>query len=197
MVVRRIFSSGVNCAPKRWCCQSVALICQLIRKTQQWPQDWRRSVFILIPKKANAKECSCYHTIALTSHASKIILKIVQSRSQQYVNWELPDAQAGFGKDRGTRDQIANIHWILKKARAFQKNIYFLFNDYAKAFHCVNCNKVWKILKEMGISDHLTCFLRNLYVSQEATVRTRHGTMGWFKIGKGVQQGCILSLCEI
>ena len=157
--------------------------------------DWKRSVFIPIPKKGNPKECSNYHTIVLISHASKIILKILQARLQQYVNHELPDVQAGFRKGRGTRDQIANIHWIIKKAREFQRNIYFCFIDYAKAFDCVDLNKLWKILKEMGISDHLTCLLRNMYAGQEATVRTGHEPIYWFQIGKGVCQGCILSPC--
>ena len=116
-----------------------------------------RSVFIPIPKKGNAKECSNYCTIALISHAGQVVLKILQARLQQYVNHELPDVQAGFRKGRGTRDQIANIHWVIKKAREFQKNIYFCFIDYAKAFDCVDHNKLWKILKEMGIADHLTC----------------------------------------
>ena len=111
------------------------------------------------------------------------------------MNCELPDVQAGFRKGRGIRDQIANIHWIIKKAREFQKNVYFCFIDYAKAFKCVDHNKLWKILKEMGIPDHLTCLLRNLYSVQEATVRTGHGTTDWFQIGKGVHQGCILSFC--
>ena len=111
------------------------------------------------------------------------------------MNCELPDVQAGFRKGRGTRDQIANIHWIIKKAREFQKNIYFCFIDYAKAFDCVDHNKLWEILKVMGITDHQTCLLRNLYAGQEATVRTRHGTMDWLKIRKGVHQGCILSPC--
>ena len=111
-----------------------------------------------------------------SSHASKVMFKIFQARLQQYVNCELPDVQAGFRKGRGTRYQIANICWIIKKAREFQKNIYFCFIDYAKAFDCVNHNKLWKILKEMGIPDHLTCLLRNLYAGQEATVRTGHGT---------------------
>ena len=168
-------------------------ICQHIWKTPQWPQDWKRSVFILIPKKGNAKECSNYHAIALISHASKVMLKILQARLQQYVNRELSDVQAGFRKGRGTRDQIANILWIIKKAREFQKNIYFCFIDYAKAFDGVDHNKLWKILKEMGIPDRLTCLLRNLYAGQEATVRTRHGTTDLFQIGKGVRQGCILS----
>ena len=114
-------------------------------------QDWKRSVFIPIPKKGNAKECSNYRTIALIAHASKVMLKILQARLQQYMNWELPDVQAGFGKGRGTRDQIANIRWIMEKAREFQKNIYFCFIVYAKAFDCVDHNKLWKILKEMAI----------------------------------------------
>ena len=124
-------------------------ICQQIWKTQQWPQDWKRSVFIPIPKNGNAKECSNYCTIGLISHASKVILRILQDRLQQHVNRELPDVQAGFRKGRGTRDQIANIHWITGKAREFQKNIYFCFIDYTKAFDCVDHNKLWKILKEM------------------------------------------------
>ena len=151
-------------------------ICQQICKTQLWPQDWKRSVFIPIPKKGNAKECSNYHTIALISHASKVTLKILQVRLQQYVNCELPDAQAGFRKGRGTRDQIANIYWIIKKAREFQRNIHFCFIDYAKTFDCVDLNKLWKILQEIEIPDHLTCLLRNLYASQEATDRTGHWT---------------------
>ena len=120
--------------------------------------------------------CSNYCAIALISHTSKVMLKILQARLQQYMNPERPDVQAGFRKGRGTRDKIANIHWIIKKAREFQKNIYFCFIDYAKAFHCVDHNKLWKILREMQIPDHLTCLLRNLYAGQEATVRTGHGT---------------------
>ena len=123
------------------------------------------------------------------------MLKILQARLQQYVNRELPDVQAGFRKGRGTRDQIANILQIIKKAREFQKNIYFCFIDYAKAFGCVDHNKLWRILKEMGIPDHPICLLRNLYAGQEATVRTGHGTTDWFQIEKGVWQGCILSPC--
>ena len=123
-------------------------ICQQIWKPQQCPQDCKRSVFIPVPKKGNAKECSNYHRIALISHASKVMLKILQARLQQYVNCELPDIQASFRKGRGTRDQIVNICWIIEKAREFQKNIYFCFIDYAKAFDCVDHNKLWKILKE-------------------------------------------------
>ena len=125
----------------------------------------------------------------------KLTLKILQAKLQQYVNNELPDVQAGFREDRGTRDQIATICWVIKKAKEFQKNVYFCFTDYAKAFDCVDNNKLWKILKEMGISDHLTCLMRNLYAGQEATVRTGHVKTDWFQIGKGVHQGCILSPC--
>ena len=153
------------------------------------------SVFIPIPKKGNAKECSNYCTIALISLASKTMLKILQARLQWFVNLELPVVQAGFRKGRGTRAQITNIHWIVGKARKFQKNIYFCFIDYAKAFDCVDHKKLWKILKEMGIPDHLTCLLGNLYAGQEATVGTGHGTTDWFQIGKGVRQSCILSPC--
>ena len=123
------------------------------------------------------------------------MLKILQARLQQYVNHELPDVQAGFRKGRGTRDQIAVIRWIMEKASEFQKNTYFFFIDYAKAFDCVDHNKLWKVLREMGIPEHLTCLLRNLYAGQEATVRIGHGTTHWFQIGKGVCQGCILSPC--
>ena len=146
---------------------------------------------------SNPKERQCQKmlTISLISHASKGMLKILQARLQQYVNRELPDVQAGFRNGRGTRDQIDKIRWIIEKARKFQKNIYFCFIDYAKAFDCVDHNKLWKILKEMGIPDYLTCLLRNLYGGQEATVRTRHGTTDWFQIEKGVHQGCILSPC--
>ena len=169
-------------------------MCQQIWKTQQWAQDQKRSVFISITKKGNTKECSNCSTIALISHASNVMLKILQARLQQYVNHELPDVQAEFGKGRGIRDQIANICWNTGKAREFQKSIYFCFIDYAKAFDCVDHNKEWKILQEMGIPGHLTCLLRNLYTGQEATVRTGHGTTDWFQIWKVVHQGCILSL---
>ena len=123
------------------------------------------------------------------------MLKTLHTKLQQYMNPEIPNVQAGFRKGRGTRDQIANICWIIEKARGFQKNIYFCFIDYAKAFDCVDHNKLWKILKDMGLPDHLICLLRNLYAGQEATVRTEHGTTDWFQIGKGVCQGCLLSPC--
>ena len=128
------------------------------------------------PKERQCQRMLKHCTIALISHASKVMLKILQARLQQYVNCELPDVQAGFRKGSRTRDQIANIHWIIEKAREFQKNIYFCFTDYSKAFDCVDHKKLWKILKEMGIPDHLTCLLRNRYAGQEATVRTGHGT---------------------
>ena len=136
-------------------------ICQQIWKTQQWPQDWKRSILIPIPKKGSTKECSNHQIIALISYASKVMIKILHSRLQ-HVNQEFPDVQAGFIKGRETRDQIANIHWIIEKAREFHKNIYLCFIDYAKAFDCVDHNKLWKALIEMGIPDHLTCLLRNL-----------------------------------
>ena len=148
---------------------------------------------------SNPKERQCHrmlkHTIALISHASKVMFKILQARLQQYMKHELPDVHCGFRKGRGIRDHITNIHWIIEKAREFQKSIYFCFIDCAKAFDCVDHNQLWKILKEMGIPDHLTCLLRNLYAGQEATVRTGRGTTDWFPIGKGVRQGCTLSSC--
>ena len=143
-----------------------------------------RSVFIPIPKKGNAKECSNYHTIALISHTRKVMLKILQARLWQYVNCELPDVQAGIRKGRRTRDQIANIRWNIEKAREFQKNINFCFTHYAKAFNCVDHNKLWEILKEMGIPDHLTCLLRNLYAGQEAPDRTYVEWLTGSKLGQ-------------
>ena len=141
-----------------------------------------RSVFIPIPKKGNAKECSNYCTIAVISHANKVMFRIHQTQFQQYVNQKLSDVQAGFRKGRGTRDQIANIHWIIERAREFQKNICFI--DYAKVFECVDHRKLWKILQEMGIPDQLTCLLNT---DQEATVRTDHGTTDLLQTGKGVR----------
>ena len=153
-----------------------------------------------LQRKARPENAN-YCTIAIISHASKVVLKILQARLQHDMNHELPDIQAGFRKGRGTRDQIG-ICWIIEKAREFQKNIYFCFIDYCKAFDCVDHNKLWKILKEMGIPDYLTCLLRNLYAGQEfvrnlcaATVRTEHVTTDWFQIGKEVCQVCILSPC--
>ena len=167
-------------------------ICQQIWKTQQWPQDWKRSVFIPVPKKGNAKECSNYNTIALISHASKVMLKILQARLQQYMNRELPDVQAGFRKGRRSNYQHPLDHG--KSKRVPEKHLFLLY-WLCQTFDCVDHNKLWKILKKMGIPDHLTCLLRNLYAGQEATVRTGHETTEWFQIGKGVCQRCILSPC--
>ena len=150
------------------------------------------SVFIPIPEKGNAKECSNYCTIARISHASKVMLKILQARLQQNVSREFPDVQAGFRKGRGTRDQIANIRWTIEKAREFQKNIYFCFIDYAKAVDYVDHKNCGKFFKRR---EYLTCFLRNLYAGQEASVRIGHGTTDWFQIRKGVCQSCIFSPC--
>ena len=139
---------------------------------------------LIFQRKAMQKNAQT--TVQLHSSHMLVMLKILQARLQQYVNHEIPGVQAGFRKGRGTRDQIANICWIIEKAREFQKNIYFCFIDYAKAFDCVDHKKLWKILKDMGIPDHLTCLLRNLYAGQEATVKTGHGTTDWFQTGKGV-----------
>ena len=145
-------------------------------------QNW---IFIPSSKKGNAKECSNYHTIALISHVSKVMLKILQARLQQYVECELPDVQAGFRNGRRTGDQVANIHWIIEKARKFQKNIYFCFINYTKAFDCIDHNKLENPSRD-GNTDHLSWLLRNMYANQEETIKSRHGTMDWFKTGKGV-----------
>ena len=156
-----------------------------------WPFPWTEFLTLAPSSKQHWKYC----TIALISHVSKVMLKILQGMLQQYVNSELSDVQVGFRKGRGTRDQIANICWIIEKVREFQKNIYFCFIDYVKAFNCLDHNKLWKILQEMGIPDHLTCLLSNLYAGQDATIRTGHGTTEWLQIGEGVCQSCILSPC--
>ena len=168
---------------------------------RRWPHGdthlfWQRATGLeKVSFHSNGKECSNYLISALISHASKVILKILQARlQQQEVNWEVPDVQAGFRKGRWTRDQIANSPWIIEKARKFQMNIYLCFIDYAKAFEC-GSQQTEKLLKEMGIPDHLTCLLRKLYAGQDTIVRTRHGAMDWFQIAKGVHQGCILSPC--
>ena len=167
-------------------------ICQEIWKIQQWPQDWKRSVFVPIPKKGNSKECSNYYTFAFISHTSKVMFKILQARLQLYMSHELPDVQAGFIKGKGTRDQIANIHWIIETAREFQKNICFI--DYVKAFACVNHNKLENSSRD-GNTRSPQCLLRNLYAGQEATFRTGPETTDLFQIRKGLRQGCILSPC--
>ena len=147
------------------------------------------------PKERQCQRMFNYHTTAFILHTSKVMLKILQARLQQYVNRELSDVQVELRKGRGTRDQIASIHWIMEKAREFQENIYLCFIDYAKAFDCVGHHKLWKILKEMEIPDHLTYLLRNLYACQEATIKTGHGTTDRFQISKGILQGCIKSPC--
>ena len=167
-------------------------ICQKIWKNQQWPQDWKRC-FHSNPQERQCQRMFIYPTFALISHDSKVMLKILQARLQQYINCEPPDVQVGLRKSRGTRNQIANVCWIIKEAREFQKNICFCFIDDAKAFDCVDHNKLWKILKEVGIPDCLTCLLRNLYAGQEGTIRTGHGATDWFQTA--VHQGCILSPC--
>ena len=171
--------------------------CQQTWKTQQWPQDWKRLFSFQSQKKGNAKECSNYCTIALISHASNDWATSLHFtfRIQWCVNQEHPDVQAGFRKGRGTIDQVANIHWIIEKAKEFQKNVYFCFFDCAEGFDCVDHNSLWTILKRGRIPDHLTCVLKNLYASQEATVRTRHEKPDWFKIEAGVCQACLLSPC--
>ena len=169
---------------------------QQIWKTQQWPQDKNRSVFIPISKKGNAKEYSNYQIIALISHASKVMFKILEARLQQYMNWELPNVQTRFRKGRGTGGQIANIHWILEKTRGLpppkKKSTSASLITLKPLIVWITTN--WKILKELGTLDYLTCLLWNLFGGQEATVRTRHKILDWFKIGKGVWQACILSL---
>ena len=168
-------------------------ICQHIWKTQQWPQDRKSSVFIPVPKKGNAKECSNYHAIALISHASKVMLKILQAKLQQYVNCELPDVQAGFRKGRGTRDQIANVRRIIEKARKFQKSTYFYFIDYAKTFEGVDHNKLENSSRDGNTRPPDLPPEKSVYAGQEATVRMGHGAMDWFQTAKAVCQGCILS----
>ena len=165
-------------------------ICQQIWKTQQWPQNWKRSVFIPIPKKGNAKECSNYRTIALISHASKLMLKILQVRVQQYMNYELPDVQPGFRKGRGTRNQIANIHGIIEKAREFHKNMYFSFIDYTQTFDCKITKNCRKFLKRREYQTTLTVSWETCMQVKKQQLEPGHGTMDWFQIGKGVRQGC-------
>ena len=161
-------------------------LCQQIWKSQQWPQDWKRAILILVPKKGSTKECGSHWTITLISHANKVMLKIFHARLQHCANQELPEVQAGFRKGRGIRDQIANICWIIEKAREFQKNIFLCFINYAKTFDCVDHDKLWKALREMGTPDHLTCLLRSLYESQEATFRSLYETSDWLRTEKGV-----------
>ena len=175
-----------------WCHQGAAFNMSANLQTQQWPQDWKRSIFIPIPKKGSTKECANHQTIAFISQVSKVLLKILHAKLQHDANQELPDVQAGFQERRGTRDQVANICWVIEKAREFQKNVYLYFIDYTKAFDCVDHNKLWKTLKEMGLPDHLTCLEKP--VCGPRNNRTLYGTTDWFKIKKGVQD-CLLSPC--
>jgi hypothetical protein len=168
-------------------------LCQKIWKTSMWPREWKRSVFIPLTKKGDAKDCSNYRTIALIPHASKVLLKIIQQRLRPIIEAELPDTQAGFRRGRGTRDHIANLRWIMEKSREYQKDVYMCFIDYSKAFDCIDHDKLWKALNELGVPPHLIQLIRSLYTDQVATVRTQHGDTEWFRIGKGVRQGCILS----
>ena len=169
-------------------------ICQQIWKTRLWPLDWKRSILILI-SKGSTKDYSNHQTIVFSSHASKAMLKTFHDRLQHYADQEFPDVQAGFRKGRETRDQIANIHWLIEKAREFQKNIHLRFIDYAEAFDCVDHNKLWKASKEIEMPDHLTCLLRSLYGDQEATVKTLCGATDRFRIEKGLRQGYLFSPC--
>ena len=168
-------------------------MCNEIWRTREWPQQWKQSVYIPIPKKGDPRECGNNRTIALITHASKVLLKVMQRRIEPYMQRELAAEQAGFRKGRGTRDQIANLRWILEKGREYNKHIYMCFIDYSKAFDCVDHTLLWRALEDMGVPKHLIVLLRNLYCNQEATVRTEAGDTEWFKIGKGVRQGCILS----
>jgi hypothetical protein len=168
-------------------------LCQRIWESGIWPKDWKRTVYIPIPKKGDPRECANNRTIALISHASKVLLKVIQGRMEKTMERELPDVQAGFRKKRGTRDQIANMRWIMERAREYNQKLYFCFIDYSKAFDCVDHNILWNSLREMGFAEHLIILLRNLYDGQQATVRTECGDTDPFGIGKGVRQGCILS----
>ncbi|XP_049756696.1 ankyrin repeat domain-containing protein 29 isoform X2 [Elephas maximus indicus] len=168
-------------------------LCQEIWKIASWPTDWKRSIFMPLPKKGDPTKCGNYRTISLISHASKILLKIIQKRLQQRIDRELPEIQAGLRRGRGTRDIIADVRWILAESREYQKDIYLCFIDYAKAFDCVDHNKLWITLQRMGIPEHLIVLMRNFYIDQEAVVRTEQGDSDWFKVRKDVCQGCILS----
>ena len=172
---------------------AITELCNKIWVTGKWPNDWIKLTYITIPKKGDARECNNNRTISLISHASKIMLKIIQARLEPYVKAELPDEQAGFRKGRGTRDQIANVRWIMEREHEYGRNVYFCFIDYSKAFDSVDHNKLWNVMQKMGVPKHLINLLHNLYVNQVAVVRTACGETSEFSIGKGVRQGCILS----
>ena len=168
-------------------------LCNSVWNTGIWPKQWKQSVYVPIYKKGDPQECSNYRTIALVSHGSKLLLKILQKRLEPFMEQVIPDEQAGFRRARGTRDHISNIRRIMETAREYQKNVYMCFIDYSKAFDCVDHHKLWQVLGKMGVPQHLVYLLRKLYESQEATVRTEYGNSEWFPVGKGVRQGCILS----
>ena len=168
-------------------------MCNCVWKKKEWPSDWKKSVYVPIYKKGDKKECGNYRTIALISHASKVLLRVLQKRLEVFLIPELPIEQAGFRRGRGTRDHIANLRWMMERAREHQRDLYMCFIDYKKAFDCVDHERMWIILKDMGVPIHLVVLLRNLYANQKATVRTEFGETEQFDIGKGVRQGCILS----
>uniref|UniRef100_W5MT28 Reverse transcriptase domain-containing protein n=1 Tax=Lepisosteus oculatus TaxID=7918 RepID=W5MT28_LEPOC len=188
---------GIDCisAEMLWPVKPVAIkaICQKIWETSRWPKDWKRSVFILLAKKGDARDCCNYRTITLIPHVSKVLLKIIQQRLCPIIEAELPDSQAGFKRGRGTRDHITHLQWIMEKCHEHQKNIYICFIDYSRAFDCIEHDKLWKALQELGVPAHMIQVIRSFYKDQEATVRTQHGDTEWSKIEKGVRQGCILS----
>ena len=168
-------------------------LCNCIWKRKEWPTDWKKSVYVPIYKKGDKKECGNYRTIALISHASKLLLRVIQRRLEVFLIPELPIEQAGFRRGRGTRNHIANLRWMMEKAREYQRDLYMCFIDYKKAFDCVDHEILWVILRGMGVPVHLIVLLKRLYTNQEATVRTEFGETDNIDIGKGVRQGCILS----
>nr|AYE92701.1 endonuclease-reverse transcriptase [Penaeus japonicus] len=173
--------------------KTLTRICQNIWEKKKWPEDWKRSVYIPIPKKGDILKCENHRTIALISHSSKVMLKIIQRRLADFFNEQMPREQAGFRKGRGTRDHIANLRWIIESMREKQRNLVMCFIDYSKAFDCVDHDLLWLYLREMGAPLHIIQLLKSLYKDQEACVRTDSGETPWFEIGKGVRQGCILS----
>ena len=172
---------------------TLTALCQCIWATKTWPEEWKHSVYVTIPKKGDARDCANNRTIALISHASKILLKIIQKRMEPYVERELSEEQAGFRRGRGCRDHIANIRWMMEKAREYQQDLFLCFIDYKKAFDCVDNTILWKALRRMGVPEHLTVLMHRLYDGQQATVRTEFGETDHFPVGKGVRQGCIMS----
>jgi len=172
---------------------ALTTLCQQIWISNLWPQEWRRSIYLPLPKKGDLRLCTNYRTIALIPHASKILLKIIQSRLATYFEREMSEEQAGFRKGRGTRDQISNIRWILERAMEYGKIVFMCFIGYNKAFDCVDHRRLWNTLRSMGVPEHLIILIKSLYTKQEAAVRTEYGNTEWFEVSKGVRQGCILS----